>query len=94
MTSDRQPREIVIEVFDTFVETEPEYSTTLLQKVRDVILYRLEKETIEMNPVKLGVYDGEQEFTPDEIGPAFGTSETAPEDITLGEEPIWESPGE
>jgi hypothetical protein len=58
-------RQIVVDVFDTFVESEPDSATALLIKVRDVILYQLEKETIEQ-PAPFETR-GEQTFSPDEL---------------------------
>lgn len=77
-------RQIVIDTFETFIETEPEAATGLLEKVRDIILYRLEKETIEMEPSALGVVSTGREFSPDEFisFAAEGEQEITPEELT------------
>lgn len=92
-------RQIVIEVFDTFVETEPEGSTSLLQKVRDVLLYRIEKETIEIEPSTLGVQSTGREFSPDElVSFREDEQEITPEELIepdfdiKKDDPIWEAP--
>lgn len=59
-------RKIVIDTFDHWLDFESEPAKEVLVKVRDMILYRLETETIEMDPKKLGVRD-EQVFAPDEL---------------------------
>lgn len=65
-------RQIVIDTFEVWIETLPDDDTTeILEKVRDIILYRLEKETIEMSPEQLSLFpeqrSGGREIHPEEL---------------------------
>jgi predicted component of type VI protein secretion system len=64
-------RQIVIDTFEKWTETLPSADTvSVLENVRDAILDRLEKETIEQPEPKAGSF-GQQpkpEFSPSEIG--------------------------
>lgn len=94
-----QARKIVTDTFDHWLDFESEPTKEVLTKVRDMILYRLETETIEMDPAKLGVRD-ETEFAPDELV-SFQEEEEreiTPEELVepdfdiKKDDPIWEKP--
>jgi hypothetical protein len=64
-------RQIVIDTFEKWTETLPSADTvSVLENVRDAILDRLEKETIEQPEPKAGPFgqQPEPEFSPSEIG--------------------------
>ena len=65
-------RQIVIDTFEVWLEALPDDATMeILEKVRDIILYRLEKETIEMAPEQLSLFpeqcSGGREIHPEEF---------------------------